>query len=156
MLPRAPLAFAATSYPRQPTLPEYLDICCELSHFGGPLSMLLLPDTIGGLSFTFCCTAGASLTSRDLRPHNVHCHHPSLPQSKVLGSSRPRISCSSTHAHYSSPSSGLCNSGTCTASWKALSIFTFKAVKKIHPKVPEAVHTSLSANRNSPPITPLQ
>lgn len=81
MLPRAPLAFAATAYPRQPTLPEYLDICCELSHFGGPLSMLLLPDTIGGLSFAFCCTAGASLTSGDLQSHNVHCHHPSLPHS---------------------------------------------------------------------------
>lgn len=122
MLPKF-LAFAATAYPRQPTLPEYLDICCELSHFGGPFEDAPPPRRPGGLSFTFCCTAGASLTSGDLQsqcsPSSSLITSHSLQGAGLLKAMHLLLQ----HAcNYSSPSSRLCNSRF-AQQWKTLSIF---------------------------------
>ena len=51
--------------------------------------------------------------------------------------------CSDTNICCSSSSKHLCTLHTGMASWRALYIFTFRAVKEIHPMVPVAVHVTL-------------
>ena len=67
--------------------------------------------------------------------------------------------------HCSSSSKHLCTLHTGTASWRVLSIFTFKAVRKTHPMVPTAVGTTCFfffffptclPKRNSLPVTPFE
>ena len=54
----------------------------------------------------------------------------------------------------SSPSKSFCTLCTGAASQRELSIFAFRAVRKIHPTMPGAVHAALLGN--PPPITPFQ
>ena len=51
--------------------------------------------------------------------------------------------CSDANICCFSSSKHLCTWHTGMASWRALSIFTFRAAKGIHPKVPAAVHVTL-------------
>ena len=60
-------------------------------------------------------------------------------------------SCSNTSIGCSSSSKQLCTLPTCA---RTLSIFAFRAVRKIHPNVP-ALPPCLS-NENSPPVMPFQ
>ena len=64
--------------------------------------------------------------------------------------------CSDTNICCSSSSKHLCTLHTGMASWRALSIFTFRAVKEIYPMVPVAVHSPCLANGNLPPLTIFQ
>ena len=58
---------------------------------------------------------------------------------------------------YSSSSSCLCNSHTCTASRRTLSVLACRAVREIHPMVPAAVYMPVClANGNSLPVMPFQ
>ena len=50
----------------------------------------------------------------------------------------------------------LCTLHTGVASWRALSMFTFKAARKVYRMVPVAVLAPCAADGNSPPGTPLQ
>lgn len=54
----------------------------------------------------------------------------------MLGSSGPRGCCSNANVRCSSPYKRLCTLRPSTASLRALSIFAFRAVRKIHPTVP--------------------
>ena len=56
--------------------------------------------------------------------------------------------------HCSSPSKSFCTLCTDVASQRELSIFAFRAVRKIHPTVPVPVHAALFGN--PPPIMPFQ
>ena len=69
----------------------------------------------------------------------------------MLTSSEPQFSCSNANIHCSSSVKHLCTLHTGTASWRILSIFTFKAVRKTHPTVPTAVGTTCLPKRNSLP-----
>ena len=61
----------------------------------------------------------------------------------MLASSGPWGSCSIVNIHCSSSSKHLCTLYTAVASWRALSIFAFRVVRKIHPMVPAAVCATL-------------
>ena len=75
--------------------------------------------------------------------------------SEMLGPSGLQGSCCNANIHCYSSSKLLCTLCTDVASQRPLSIFAFRAVRKIHPIVPAAVHATL-ANGNSPSVTPLQ
>ena len=61
----------------------------------------------------------------------------------MLASSGPWGSCSNVNIHCSSSSKHLCTLHAGVASWRAPSIFPFRAVRKIHPMVPAAVYATL-------------
>ena len=95
------------------------------------------------IGLTFCCTTGLSGKQR---PTVLWCSSSlSLVTSlsEILGSSGPWGSCSNASIHCSSSFKHLCALHTSVASWRALSIFTFSAVRKIHPTLPAAVHAAL-------------
>ena len=97
---------------------------------------------IGCLCLTFCCTTGlAGRQGPAISWCSSSLHLP--PLSEILGSSGPWGSCSNANIHCSSSSKHLCALHTSVASWRALSIFTFRAVRKIHPTLPAAVHAAL-------------
>ena len=53
-------------------------------------------------------------------------------------------------------SNHLCTLHTGVASWRALSMFAFKAARKVYRMVPVAVRAPCAADGNSPPGTPFQ
>ena len=73
----------------------------------------------------------------------------------MLASSGPWFSCFNA-IHCSSSSKHLCTLHTGTASWRVLSIFIFKAVRKTLPTVPTAVGTTCLPKRNSLPVMPFE
>ena len=102
------------------------------------------PWAVGHSCFTFCCTTSHAAKWVPLVSQCSSSPSRTTSQHEVLGSSGPCISCSSMCIHCSSSSSYLNNLHTCAASRRALSIFTFSAVRKIHPTVPATVHAALS------------
>ena len=63
---------------------------------------------------------------------------------------RPQGSCSNINVCCSSSSKHLCTWLTCTASHRTLSVFSFRAVRKIHPRVPAAVRATLFGKQELP------
>lgn len=85
MLPMFPLTFAKTTYPSQPTLPEYMAIHQELSHIDGLLKMFPLGHRLLTLHFVLhngphsqtethsLITFNITITSLTSSPHCQRC-----------------------------------------------------------------------------------
>ena len=114
------------------------------------------PWAVGHSCFTFCCTTSHAAKWVPLVSQCSSSPSRTTSQHEVLGSSGPCISCSSMCIHCSSSSSYLNNLHTCAASRRALSIFTFSAVRKIHPTMQPQSTLPCPANGNSWPVTPFQ
>ena len=143
MLPRFPFLFLKLhTQVDQLHLSIWL-MCHELSHVGGPLRMSPLDHRLLILHFLLHngprCQAGTC--SLITSPTTVLLITTSL--SDLLGSSGPRGSCSNATIHCSSSFKHLCTLCNSVASQRARSIFTFRAVRKIHPTVPVAVRATL-------------
>ena len=74
----------------------------------------------------------------------------------MLGSSGPWGSCSNANICWSGSSQCLCTLHSSTASQRALSIFTFRAVGKSTPMCQQQSVLPSSAKGNLPPATPFQ
>ena len=74
----------------------------------------------------------------------------------MLGSSGPWGSCSNANIRCSNSSKHLCTLRTGVTSQRAVSIVTFRAVRKIQPRCRRQSMLPCSANRSSPPLTPFQ
>ena len=143
MLPRFPFLFLKLhTQVDQLHLSIWL-MCHELSHVGGPWRMSPLDHRLLILHFLLHngprCQAGTC--SLITSPTTVLLITTSL--SDLLGSSGPRGSCSNATIHCSSSFKHLCTLCDSVASQRARSIFTFRAVRKIHPTVPAAIHAAL-------------
>ena len=60
------------------------------------------------------------------------------------------------YKHYSNSSSHLCSSHICAASWRALSILAFKAIKKTTSWCQQQSVPPCPVNGNSPPVKPFR
>ena len=116
-------------------------IYCVLSHCGGPLGMPILGQRL----FMFHLLLHDCL-HKQAGTHSLITFIVTTPYYLIVrGTGFIQV----THLlfqrciQYSSSSSCLCNSHTCTTSWGTLSILASRAVREIHPMVPAAVCASL-------------
>ena len=116
-------------------------MCRKLSYLGGPLRMSPLDHRLLILHFLLhnepCCQAGTcSLITSTITVNN----HLTV---RVTGFFRAIEFFSNATIHCSSSSKHLCTLCTGVASQRTRSIFTFRAVRKIHPTVPVAIWAAL-------------